>query len=217
MNGSLDGVLVGILLTGFLLLGSSRLVSCIRTVALQGVLLGFLTMASAEKDAILRAAALTVASTVLKGFVFPWLLTRVLREAQVRREVEPIVGYGASMLAGVGVLALALWLGTRLPRPDPPLSPLLVPVALFTMLVGLLLIVTRRKALTQVLGYLVMENGIYAFGAGLVQGQPILVELGILLDVLVAVFVMGIAIFHINRQFDHIDTDRMAALRDWMR
>jgi hydrogenase-4 component E len=217
VNAPLDAILVGILLTGFLLLGSSRLVSCIRTVALQGMLLGFLTLAAAERDAVGRAAVLTVASTAVKGFVFPWLLVRVLRGAQVRREIEPLVGYGASLLVGLGVLGLSLWLGTRLPRPDPPLSTLLVPVALFTMLVGLVLIVTRRKALTQVLGYLVMENGIYAFGAGLVQEQPILVELGILLDVLVAVFVMGIAIFHINRQFDHIDTDRMAALRDWTR
>jgi hydrogenase-4 component E len=60
-----------------------------------------------------------------------------------------------------------------------------------------------------------MENGIYAFGVGLVEGTPMLLELGILLDVFVAVFVMGIAIFHISREFDHIDTDRMTALRDW--
>jgi hydrogenase-4 component E len=67
----------------------------------------------------------------------------------------------------------------------------------------------------QVLGYLVMENGIYTFGVGLVQGTPMLVELAILLDVFVGVFVMGIAIFHISRAFDHIDTERLRALRDW--
>jgi hydrogenase-4 component E len=89
-----------------------------------------------------------------------------------------------------------------------------VPVALFTSLVGLFVIISRRKALTQVLGYLVLENGIYTFGVGLVQNTPMLVELGVLLDVFVAVFVMGIAIFHINRQFDHIDTDRMVLLKD---
>jgi hydrogenase-4 component E len=83
------------------------------------------------------------------------------------------------------------------------------------LLTGLFLIVARRTALTQALGYLVMENGIYAFGVGLVEGTPMLLELGILLDVFVAVFVMGIAIFHISREFDHIDTDRMTTLRDW--
>ena len=145
---------------------------------------------------------------------FPWLLARVLRDADVHREVEPIVGYTASLLIGTLTLALSLWLSPRLPLPTKPIASLLVPVALFTMLAGLFLIVSRRKALTQVLGYLVLENGIYAFGVGLVQGTPLLVELGVLLDVFVAVFVMGIAIFHINREFDHIDTDRLAVLRD---
>jgi hydrogenase-4 component E len=93
-------------------------------------------------------------------------------------------------------------------------SPLIVPVALFTSLIGLFVIISRKKALTQVLGYLVLENGIYAFGVGLVHNAPLVVELGVLLDVFVAVFVMGIAIFHINRQFDHIDTDRMVLLKD---
>jgi hydrogenase-4 component E len=90
-----------------------------------------------------------------------------------------------------------------------------VPVALFTMVVGLFLIVSRRQALMQVLGYLAMENGIYTFGVGLVQDTPMLVELGVLLDVFVAVFVMGIAIFHISREFDHIDTERLRTLKDW--
>jgi hydrogenase-4 component E len=112
-------------------------------------------------------------------------------------------------------LVAALWLSSQLPRPSIPISSLAVPVSLFTMLAGLFLIVSRRQALMQVLGYLVMENGIYAFGVGLVQGTPMLVELGVLLDVFVAVFVMGIAIFHISREFDHIDTERLRTLRDW--
>src|SRR5207249_4545442 len=112
-------------------------------------------------------------------------------------------------------LAGSLWLAGRLALPSPTISPLVVPVALFTMLVGLFLIVSRRKALTQVLGYLVLENAIYAFGVGLVEGTPMVVELGVLLDLFVAVFVMGIAVFHINREFDHIDADRLSTLRDW--
>jgi hydrogenase-4 component E len=78
----------------------------------------------------------------------------------------------------------------------------------------LLLIVSRRKAVTQTLGYLAMENGIYAFGLAFAVEEPLLVEMGVLLDVFVAVFVMGIAIHHISREFDHIDTDRLSALKD---
>ncbi len=215
MNTAIAAILVGLILTNFVLLGSSRFGSCIRVVALQGVLLGLLTLATWEDPASVRAPLLALASVAVKGLAFPWLLARALRDAEVRREVEPLVGYGLSTVIGTLALAGSLWLGDRFPHPTLPISSLVVPASLFTMLAGLLLIVSRRQALMQVLGYLVMENGIYAFGVGLVQGTPMLVELGVLLDVFVAVFVMGIAIFHINREFDHIDTERLRMLRDW--
>ena len=215
MSGWIDTVLVLVALTNFVLLGSSRLGSCIRVVAFQGVLLGYLTLAAHGSDVSLRTSALAVASTGLKGIVFPWLLARALSEANVRREIEPFVGYVASLLVGILALGVSLRLSERLPLPQPAASALVLPVSLFTILVGLFLIISRRKALTQVLGYLVLENGIYAFGVGLVPGTPVLVELGVLLDLFVAVFVMGITIFHINREFEHIDTDRLTALTDW--
>jgi hydrogenase-4 component E len=101
-----------------------------------------------------------------------------------------------------------------LPPPGADGTKFLVPVALFTTMVGLLVIVGRKKAVMQALGYLVMENGIYAFGLAFAVEEPLLVEMGVLLDVFVAVFVMGIAIHHISREFDHIDTDRLSALKD---
>jgi hydrogenase-4 component E len=215
MNVWTDSILVFLALTSLLLLGSSRLAGCIRIVAFQGVLLGVLTLV-AHRDALsLRPVALATAIVVLKGVAFPWLLARVLRDAEVRREVEPLVSHTVSILIGTVALALSLWLSQRLPLPTQPIASLLVPVALFTILAGLFVIISRRKALTQVLGYLVLENGIYVFGVGLVQGTPMLVELGVLLDVFVAVFVMGIALFHINREFDHVDADRLVVLRDW--
>ena len=130
------------------------------------------------------------------------------------REIEPLIGYNLSVIVGAAALGVSLWLGQRLPLPNQPASFLLVPVAFFTCLVGFVLLITRRKAITQVLGYLTLENGVYAFGAAVALDMPILVELGILLDVFVGVFVMGIAIFHISRQFDHIDTDQLVALSD---
>jgi len=183
-------------------------------VAVQGVLLGVMTFVAHEGPHVLRTAILAVATISVKGIAFPVLLFRALREAEVRREVEPYVGYNLSILIGLAALLFSLWLSARLPLPQTPVSPLIVPVALFTSLIGLFVIISRKKALTQVLGYLVLENGIYAFGVGLVHNAPLVVELGVLLDVFVAVFVMGIAIFHINRQFDHIDTDRMVLLKD---
>ena len=83
------------------------------------------------------------------------------------------------------------------------------------MLTGLFLIVARRQALMQVVGYLALENGIFAFGAVVMKEAPLLVEMGILLDIFVAVFVMGIMVFHISREFDHTDTERLSELKDW--
>lgn len=210
----IDAILVIVVLMNLLVLGSSRLAACIRCVAVQGVLLGLMTFVAHDGASVLRTAILAIASISVKGIAFPALLLRALREAEVRREIEPYVGYNLSILIGLATLLFSLWLSVRLPLPRTPASPLIAPVAFFTSLVGLFVIISRRKALTQVLGYLVLENGIYAFGVGLVQNTPMLVELGVLLDVFVAVFVMGIAIFHINRQFDHIDTDRMVLLKD---
>ncbi len=209
-----DSLLVFSALTSILLLGSSRLVRCIRIVAFQGMLLAVLTLTVHAHAVTVRVAILAAAILVLKGAAFPWLLSRVLQEADVRREIEPLVSYVSSMLVGALGLAVSFWLSERLPLPVPPISSLVLPVSLFTTLVGLFLIVSRRTALTQVLAYLVLENGIYTFGVGLVHGTPMVVELGVLLDVFVAVFVMGIAIFHINREFDHIDANQLAALRD---
>jgi len=93
-------------------------------------------------------------------------------------------------------------------------SNLIISVAFFTVATGLFLIVARRTAVNQVIGYIVMENGIYILGLGIVRDIPILIELGVLMDVFVAVFVMGIAIYRINREFDHIDADRLNALKD---
>ncbi|HVN85705.1 MAG TPA: hydrogenase [Candidatus Binatia bacterium] len=216
MSTWVDTPLVLVALTGLLLVASSRLTRCIRIVAFQGALLGVITVAVHQHEFLARPLMLAAAIVALKGAVFPWLLSRVLREADVRREVEPIVGYISSLLLGTLMLAISFRLSAQLPLPTPAVSSLVVPVALFTTFIGLFLIVSRRTALMQVLAYVVLENGIYVFGVGLVQGTPILVELGVLLDVFVAVFVMGIAIFRINREFDHIDTEQLTLLTDWM-
>jgi hydrogenase-4 component E len=209
----IDALIVLLILTNLKLIGSSRLSACIRIVALQGILLGILPGLVGEGQMTLRAILLSAFTVVLKGIVFPWLLLRSMRASNVRREMEPFIGYSTSMLVSVGLLALAIWMGSQLPLPIPLKSPLVVPLSLFTIMVGLLAIVSRRNALSQVLGYLVMENGIYAFGLALALKEPLLVELGTLLDIFMAVFVMGIAIFHINREFDHIDTDLLSTLK----
>lgn len=214
MNQWAGMAIILVAIANLAILGSSRLGLCIRAVAMQSIALGLFTLFAHAHDLTVHVFAVAAIGVFLKGFAFPWLLFHTLQQTDVHREMEPIVGYTASILSGVAMLAAALWLSSRLPAHGLPVSPLVLPVSLWTIFVGLFVVVARRKALSQVLGYLVLENGIFAFGVALVGGMPFLVEMGGLLDVFVAVFVMGIAIFHINREFEHIDTDRMSALRD---
>jgi len=211
----LDLIFVALLVTDLAMLGSSRFRILIRTVTVQGVLLGILPLLTGKEGLTSRQWGFAVGVVFLKGLVLPMLLQRARKEARVRREVDPLVGYSLSMLIGILALAFSIWMGFRLPLPVSASSRLVVPVALFTLWSGLFLIVARKKALTQVIGYLTMENGIYAFGVALAYKEPMLVELGVLLDVFVGIFIMGIAIFHISREFDHIDTHRLTQLEDW--
>jgi hydrogenase-4 component E len=214
MRALIDTLMVLLVFTNLRLLGLNRLNASIRTVATQGVLLGIVALLANSGHLTLRFITIGVAGIVLKGIVFPWLLFRALRGARVRREVEPFVGYVPSVLAGVGSFLISLWVAARLPLPATAASDLLVPTSLSILFVGLFLVVSRKKALSQALGYLVFENGIYAFGVGIAYEAPALVEMGILLDVFVAVFVMGITVFHISREFDSIDTTRLATLKE---
>jgi hydrogenase-4 component E len=214
VNPWLDTVLVLLILTNLHLLGSSRISACIHGVAVQAMLLGMISLLAQPGGAGLRVLALAAASMVIKAGILPWLIRRTVRGVGVRTEVEPIVGFTTSLLLGLGLLGAVLHVAGRLPMPGGEDRSFLVAVALFTMMVGLLLIVSRRKAVMQTLGYLAMENGVYAFGLAFAVEEPLLVEMGVLLDVFVAVFIMGIAIHHISREFDHIDTDRLSALKD---
>ena len=207
-------ILVIVVLTNLKLLGSSRLGASIRVVAAQGMVLGLLPILAHWNELSLRFGLLAVGTIAIKGVVFPWFLFRAIREADIGREIEPYVGYAASLVTGAVALGVSFWVCTKLPIPENIASPWLVPVSFFSIFAGLFLIVSRKRAVNQVLGFLVLENGIYTFGVGVAARTPFLVEAGVLLDVFVAVFVMGITIFHINREFDHISTDRLSTLKD---
>ncbi len=215
MNGFSEILIMLLILTNFRLLDSSRIPACIQTVAFQALLLGGITLTSAHWRLSFGVVLLTVSTVAVKGLLLPALLRKAVREAGVGREVQPLVGYGTSILLGALLLFVCFIISRPLLNSAASHSArMLIPGAMFTILTGMFIIITRRKALTQVLGYLTMENGIYAFGTSLAVEAPFLVEIGMLLDVFVAVLVMGIVIYRINREFDHMDTDRLSELRD---
>lgn len=205
-------VLLLVVLTNFWVLGTSRLSASIRAVATQGVLLALLPLALHPVFSA-HVIVLSAGTLIVKAVLLPALLLRAIREAAIRREVEPLIGFMPSMLIAALVTAIAFSIGPRLPLPEVE-SDLLAPVALATVVLGLLVLTTRRKAVSQVVGYLVLENGIYVFGLGQIERVPFLVEAGVLLDIFVGVFIMGIVVFHINREFDSLDSARLTELRD---
>jgi hydrogenase-4 component E len=175
-------------------------------------LLGFLPILIAPAVS-LHAVGLAIGTVAVKAVALPLFLVWAIREAAVRREVEPSIGPIASLLLGAAAVALAFAIAARLPEP-PGSEALLVPYSLATLIIGFIVLTTRRKAVTQVVGYLMLENGIYLFGLTQTESVPFLLELGVLLDVFVGVFIMGIVVFHINREFDSIDSARLTELSD---
>ncbi len=208
----IDLLYILLILTGFVFLGSGRMQFSIRTLALQGIILGLIPLMGSWQGLWGRILSIASLSLVIKGFVLPFYLTRAMQKSKVLQEDQPFVGFTASIFIGIVCLGASFWLSTRLPLITGSQSQMAVAVSLFNVFVGLYVIISRRKALSQVLGYLVLENGVYIFGAAFAIDVPLLVELGVLLDVFVAVFVMGIVIFHISKSFDHIDTDQLSSL-----
>jgi hydrogenase-4 component E len=206
-------LLVVVLLFNFLMLGTSRLSAVIHSAGAQGILLGgaFLAMHGASGP---RAVALGVATAAIKGIIIPRILMGALRSQPIRREVEPFVSFTTSLLLGALATGLAVLFAGTLPLADADGGGLLVPASLATVLTGFIVLTTRRKALTQVVGYLTLENGIFIFGLTLVEAMPFLVEIGVLLDVLVGVFVMGVVVEHIVREFSSLGGDELTELRE---
>ncbi len=214
-SGWNGGVFVLVVVLDLLVLASSRLRGAIRTVGFQGAVLSLLPLllATGEHQAV-HIVLLAVGALLVKGLAIPGMMLWAMREAAIRREQEPIVGFVPSMVLGALGVGVAFTFAGRLPLPIPEPHPLLVPTALATVWTGLLLVVTRRKAVAQVLGFLVVENGVFVFGVLLTGFMPVIVEAGVLLDLLAAIFVMGIVLFHIQREFASMDTTRLTNLRD---
>lgn len=205
-------LLLAVILINFFTLGSARLVACVRAVALQGALLALLPLMILGPTG--HALLLGVGALAFKGILIPWLLLRAIREVRIRREMEPYISFVSTLALGALVTAGAFLFADLLPLAQEHFAGLFVPTALATIFSGFLLLVTRRKAVTQVLGYLVLENGIFVFAVLLSEAIPLMVEAGILLDLLVGVFVMGIVLNHINREFSTVNTQRLTALKE---
>lgn len=214
MNSGTLNLLIGLAMgLNLLALGSSRVPSLITAVSLQGMALGLMPFLI-EAHIEWLVALVALGTIVVKGFVIPALLRRAMRTANVDREVEPSIGFVPSLLLGAGGTIAAVALAHVLPLLPEHSGSLLVSGAGASVLTGFVLLIGRSKAISQVCGYLILENGIYLFGLLLIRATPLLVEAGILLDITVGIFVIGIIVDHIQRAFDSLDTRKLTVLRE---
>lgn len=213
MNANLN-LLIGLAMgLNLIALGSSRLPSLIRAMSFQGVVLGMMPLLM-EARFDWQVGLVAVATMAGKGLIIPALLRRAMRAANIERELDPFIGFVPSLLLGAGGTIAAVALARTLPLLPEHAGSLLVPGALASVLTGFILLIGRVKAIAQVCGYLILENGIYLFGLLLIHSTPLLVEAGVLLDLTVGVFVIGIIVDRIQRAFDSLDTRKLTILRE---
>jgi hydrogenase-4 component E len=213
MNDTLNLLIAVAMGVNLIALASSRLPSVIRAAAVQGIVLGVLAILI-EPGLDWLVGVVALGTVVVKGFVIPSLLRRALRAANIDREMQPLLGFVPSLLLGAAATLGAIALSHRLPLRPEHAHSLLAPGGFATFACGLILLMSRSKAISQVCGYLILENGIYLFGLMLIRSMPLMVEAGILLDLTVMIFVVGIIMDRIQKEFDTLDTRKLTVLRE---
>ena len=208
-------VLAGaLLLISFAMLAERRSRRLLILLVWQGVVLvasTVLVAASAHLTHLYFSAALTL---LLKVCLLPWILFRLMRKLGIERDNEPLVNVPTLMLVGLGLVIFAFGLAQPVTALATTVLRHTLGIALAVILLSFLMILARRKAFTQVIGFLSLENGLFFAATSTTYGMPMVVELGMALDLLVAVFIFGIFFFHIREQFDSLDLDQLESLKE---
>lgn len=204
----------GLLLISFAMLSRRRTQRLITLYAWQGAILFVSTCLVAYGAGLTElwySAALTL---ILKVIALPWILHRLIQRLGAQWDTEPIVNIPVTMLVGLVLVIFAFGLAQPISMMATTITRNTLGIALAVILLSFLMMITRRKAVTQVIGFLAMENGLFFAATSATYGMPMVIELGIALDVLVGVFILGIFFFQIREQFDSLDLHHLEALRE---
>ena len=203
-----------LLLIAFAMLSQRRILSLIRLFAWQGLALTLSTAIvaySTDQSHLYWSAGITFA---LKVIALPWILHRLIDRLNVRWDIETLINIPTTMLVGIGLVIFAFALATPISQMANTVTRSTLGIALASVLLSFLMMIVRRKAVPQVIGFLSMENGLFFAATSATYGMPLVVELGIALDVLVGTFVFGIFFFHIRETFDSLDIRNMEKLKE---
>jgi hydrogenase-4 component E len=203
----------GMLVSAFLMVGQKALFTAIRLYGAQSLLLSIVAATIAVSEArheLFVTAAMTV---TLKAILIPWFLMRMVDRIGIHREIEPFLNVPASLLICLGLTVVGYRVSTGFQEGARGVSHHLIGVALSILLIGLFLMVTRRKAITQILALLTVENAVFLVAVGVTSGMPLIVELGISFDVILAVLILGILVHRIVDRFESMDVSRLSKLK----
>lgn len=211
--GAVDILNALLLLTGFLLVGYKRLLPYVRVYAFQSALLAALSLALALQTGIFHLYVMAALTLLIKGVLIPWSLLALIARLQIKREIETTINVPLSLLSAGALVVLAQWVAQPLLARGAGGMSITLIVSLALVLMGLFLMATRRKAITQIVGLLTMENGLFLTGVAMTSGMPMLVELGVLFDVFVGISILGIFVFRIRQAFDTVDMEQLRELK----
>jgi len=203
----------GMLVTAYLMVGQKSLFTTIRLYAVQSLLLAIVAATKAIGDDHPRLFVMAAMTVVLKGFAIPSFLMRVVDRIGIHREIEPFLNVPTSLLACLGLTVVGYRVSTGFAEATVGVTHHVVGVGLSAMMIGLFLMVTRKKAITQILALLTFENAIFLVALGITAGMPLVVELGIFFDVIVAVLVLGVLVRRIVDRFESMDISRLSKLK----
>jgi hydrogenase-4 component E len=210
----LDFAVGAMLLAAVLIVWRRQFSSLVRLLAVQGFALALIPLTTGWYDGEPALVGVALVAAVINGVVIPRLVSRPMRGVDAPRESQPIVNTTASLLAVALLVALAYGAGQPVVALDPTPATRAAPVALSVILIGVFLLVTRRRALSQVVGFLVMTNGIAALAFLTTHGVPLIVELGASLDVLLAVIILQVLTGQLRLEFGRADLDGLRELHD---
>lgn len=208
-----DTILSLVLLSVLFSFGATRVTGLIKLLAFQGIVVSIVPFFIGH-EMTTGGATFTIATLLIRGIIIPLSIYIAITKVAIKREVEPIVGFHASFLCGLGVIVAVNYIGRQLNIPSLGDFTLLFPSAIALLVTGMFLLIARRNAIAMVIGYIMMENGIYLMGTTISTRARHIVEFGILLDILAGVMIMAIILQNIKRTFDDVDTANLRTLKE---